>query len=160
MAAERRLPHRHEPGLGALALHADVLGVEVDADRLHRHELLRAQARGVGELQERAVAQGERRGRRDPVEQARELGRGQDARQLLGALGRRDELGGVGGHGPVLAQAAEHRAQGGELARDGGAHEPPLGQRGGVAPQRPVVHLRRLQAPADAQAANCPVSTP
>src|SRR3954454_4887187 len=51
-----------EPGLAALALDADLLAVEVDRADVEVHELLRAQAAGVGELEERAVALLERRG--------------------------------------------------------------------------------------------------
>ncbi len=67
--AERVLARGDEARLGALALHAQLLAVEVDAGDVERDELLRAQAAAVGDLEQRAVAQLERRGRRDAIEQ-------------------------------------------------------------------------------------------
>ncbi len=58
--AQRVLAGRHDPGPAALALHAHRLGVEVDRVQLERHELLGPQPAGVGELEQRPVAQLER----------------------------------------------------------------------------------------------------
>ena len=54
---------------------------------VERHELLGAQAGRVGELEQRAVAQRQRRGRWDPVQQHRNLVGLEHARQPLRALG-------------------------------------------------------------------------
>ena len=78
-------PDRDEPRLAALALDPHRLGVEVDRVDVERHELLGAQAGRVGELEQRPVAQLERRRRRESVEQRRHLGRLQHARQALRA---------------------------------------------------------------------------
>ena len=87
------------------------LEVEVD-------ELLGAQAARVGELEQRAVAQLERRRGRDPVQQAATSSRLERARQPLRLLGRRQQVGGVRPQLAVLDQRAEERANGRELAGD------------------------------------------
>ena len=109
-AAQRVLARRDQARLVALALHADGLGVEVDARDVEGDELLGAQAAGVGELEQRPVAHLERTGRRDAVQQRRHLGGLEHPRQPLGALGGAEQLGGV------LAARAE-RSPGGETAR-------------------------------------------
>ena len=73
--------------------------VDVEVD-----ELLGAQPAGVGDLEQGAVAQLQRRRGRDAVQQRGELRGRQHARELRRALGRRDEVGRVRGDLAVLAQ--------------------------------------------------------
>ena len=133
--AQRRLAGGHDPRLGALALDAQLLGVEADRGHVEVDELLGAQAAGVGHLEQRPVAQLERRGGRDPVQQRRELVGAQHRGQRARALGRRDQVDRVLGHLAVLAQRAVEGAQRGELARDGGGDGVAPGEHGGVAAQ-------------------------
>ena len=89
VARERRAAPARRPGtmrvLRALALDAHLLGVEVDRADVEVDELLGAQAAGVGELEQRAVAQLQRRRRRDAVQQRGDLAR---ARGRAAAAGR------------------------------------------------------------------------
>src|ERR1700730_5337298 len=50
------LPGRQVARLASLALHAQLLAVVVDVAEPQRYELLGAQAAGIGELEERAIA--------------------------------------------------------------------------------------------------------
>ena len=86
------LARRHDPGPAALALHAQLLGVGVEAVRVEVHELLGPQAGRVGQLEHGAVAQLERRRGRDAVEQLRHLGLLQHVRQVGVALRARHEV--------------------------------------------------------------------
>jgi hypothetical protein len=56
----RLLAERHDPLLAALAADVELLAVEVDVGEVEPDRLRRAEARGVHELDERAVAQRER----------------------------------------------------------------------------------------------------
>ena len=58
-----RLARGHHPGAPALALHPQLLAVGVQARQVEVHQLLGAQARRVGQLEDGAVAQLQRRGR-------------------------------------------------------------------------------------------------
>ena len=124
--SQRVLADGHDPRLVPLSVNAHDLLVEPDRIEVERDQLLGAQARGVGELEQRAVAQRQRRGRRDPVQQRRDLVRLEHAREPLRALRGRQQLGRV-----VAALAARHLhrqqpAQRGELARDRGRRLPML----------------------------------
>ena len=121
--AQRGLTRRDDPRLRALALHAQLLGVEVDRGHVERDELLGPQARGVGDLEQRPVAQLERRRGRDAVEQRGHLVGAQHARQRgAGAWARAIRSAGLWAIVAVLAQRAVEGAQGGELAGDGRRH--------------------------------------
>ena len=109
--AQRVLADRHEARLAALALDAHLLGVEVDRADVEVDDLLRAQAARVGELEQRAVALLERRRGRDPVQQRRDVGGLERARQALGQLRRGEQLGRVGLH-----QRRARRARGSRRA--------------------------------------------
>ena len=144
--AQRRLAGGHDPRLGALALDAQLLGVEADRGHVEVDELLGAQAARVGHLEQRPVAQLERRRGRDPVQQRGELVGAQHGGQRARALGRGDQVDRVLGHVAVLAQRAVEGAQRRELARDGGGDGVAPGQHGGVAAQVLGADLARRDA--------------
>ena len=97
------LLYGHSSGLSPLAFDADLLSVVIHVRGLEGHELLRAQARGVGELEHRAVAQLQRRAGRDRVEEASGLVRAEHPREARALAGRRDEVCRVVGDQAVLA---------------------------------------------------------
>ena len=67
--AQGGLPGGHVAGLGALAEHPQLLGVELDRRQVQVDQLLGPQPAAVGDLEQRAVAQLQRRGGGDPVQQ-------------------------------------------------------------------------------------------
>ena len=69
------LAERHDALLAALAADVHGLAVEVDVGEVERDGLLRSAARRVEELEERAVAERERRVAVDELEQLLDLGR-------------------------------------------------------------------------------------
>ncbi len=85
-------PTGHEARLSPLALDAQLLAVVVHVDRLQRHQLLRAQAARVGQLEHRPVAQLQWAARRDRVEQARRFRRAEHPRQVRAPSRRRDQV--------------------------------------------------------------------
>ena len=102
----RGLPHRHQARLSALALDREALSPSKSGESvLEVDDLLGPQAAGVGELQHGAIAHLEGRSGRDPVEQSLHLVAAQDARELAVALGRRDQVGRVGGISPARMSA-------------------------------------------------------
>ena len=119
-----RLADRHDPGLGALAEHPQLLGVEVDVADVEVHDLLAAQAAGVGELEHRAVAQ---------PRAACAPGCGRAAARprrcaapsaaARPAAGDGDQVGGVLVELPALDHVTEERTDRGELARDRGRRQ-------------------------------------
>ena len=129
----------------------------IDAD-VEVHELLGAQAGGVGELEQRAVAQRERRVGRDAVEQRGDLGRLQDAWAAARRAAARDSRSaGFCSQLAVLDERAEQRAQRRRACARRCVGACPLGsQRGGVAAQQraasPPAGASRC---ASAQRANC-----
>ena len=137
-------------------------GIEVDRLKVQVHELLRAQAAAVGELEHRAVAQLERRGGRDAVQQRRDVLGLERARQPLRLLRRGQQVRGVG--------AASRRARPCDLKNERIAASlratvrgpaPRRDELGGVAAQRRVVDVgrarRRWRVP---RARAAPRSTP
>jgi hypothetical protein len=142
---QRRLTDGHEAGLAPLALDADLLGIEVEARDVERHELLGPQPRGVGELEQRPVAHLERGRRADPVEQPRDRLRLEDVGQVARLPWRREQVGRIGTQLTMLDQGAVERLERGELARDGGGGDATLGQQGGVAAQDGVADLDRRE---------------
>ena len=108
--------------LAALPAHAHALLVEVDVGEIQVDRLAAAQAGGVDELDERAVAQS-RAGRRRRAPRAVRRSRRPSARPAAGA----------GGAGPRIASGtragaereAQERAHSGELARDRAGSELP-----------------------------------
>ena len=73
---ERRLlAERDDALLAALSAHVHDLAVEVDVAEVERDGLGASEPRGVEELEERAVAQGERRVALDDLEDLLDLGR-------------------------------------------------------------------------------------
>ena len=115
---------------------------------------------GVGQLEQRPVAQLQRRGRRDAVEQARDLLRLENLRQSLGLLRRGQEVGGVLLDRAVLAQRAVERAQRRELSRHGARRGAALRQRGRVAAHARGVTAAGSSSRLLAQSANWPTSMP
>ena len=101
---------------------------------------------GVGELEQRAVAQLERRRGRDAVQQRGDLVGAQHARQLRGRLGAGTSSAGFCATTPCSRSVAEKRAQRGELARDGGRDVAPArraARRSGAAPRGRPPRARR-----------------
>ncbi len=131
-----------------LALHPHLLGVWVGADRVQVHELLGAQPGRVGQLEHGAIAQVERRGAGDPLEQLHHLGRLQHLRQVGVLLRARDQVGRVGVDLPALEQVAVEGADRGQLARHGGFRRAALAQHRGEAAQVAVRELSRPEAAA------------
>ena len=70
---QRHLAHGHVARLAALALHPQLLPVVVDIGASQRHDLLRAQAARVGELEHRPVAQLEAGAGGDALQQRPDL---------------------------------------------------------------------------------------
>ena len=107
-ARAARLAGGHEARLAALALDAHLLGVEVDRADVEVDELLGAQPARVGELEQRAVAQLERRRGRDAVEQRGDVGRLERARQrAAAACGAASRSAGLASISPCSTQHAE-----------------------------------------------------
>ena len=100
----------------------------------------------VRELEQRAVAQLQRRCRRDPVKQRRDLVGSQHARQALRLLRRAQQLGRVLAARTELDLVAKQPAQRGQLARDRRGRLAALREPGCVAAQRPYVDRRGLEA--------------
>ena len=142
-------PTGHDARLPALALDAHLLAVEVHDADVEVHELLGAQAAGVGELEHRAVAQLERRRGGDAVEQRGDLAGVQHARQVrrrFGAAAARP-----GSARPRRARAACRRARAAtaSLRATVVGAVAARGQLGGVAAQRRGVDVvaARARAP-------------
>src|SRR5205823_1737883 len=76
----RRLARRHDARLSPLALDANLLFVMVHIRYVQRHQLLRAQAARVRELEHRAVALLQSAARGNTVQQARRLAPAQRAK--------------------------------------------------------------------------------
>ena len=93
------------------------------------HELLRAQAGRVGQLEHGAVAQVERRRGGDPLEQLGHLARASAPRQVGVLLGARDEVGRVRLELAALDQVAVEGADRGQLARHGRLRRAALARR-------------------------------
>src|SRR5438128_2591205 len=113
-----RRSHRHDALLAALAEDAHEARVRVEMLPVEAGELAHAEARGVEQLEDRAIAEAEGpvgpRGREQPVDVVE--------RQVGGKLARRLRRGHDGGRVMCEAlrvdQEAEETAHGGELARD------------------------------------------
>src|SRR5918996_4165063 len=139
------LADRDDPRAAPLPLYAHLLGVGVRAGGVEVDELLGAQARRVGELEHGAVAEVERRGPRDALEQLHDLVRLQHLRQVGVLLRARHQLRRVGVDLPALDEVAVEGADGGQLAGDGGLGGAALAQHGGEAAQLPVRERGGLQ---------------
>ncbi len=150
VAAQRPLgglADRHQPRLPALAGRAQRLRVEIRVAEVEVDDLLAAQAARVGELEQRPVADLERRARRDALEQRGDLVSPEHPRQPRLALLRRQQVGRVARGRPGVDEVVVKAADGGELAGDARLREPALGQRRGVAAQVAVRELARLATP-------------
>ena len=120
------LADRDEPGLAALALDAHRLGVEVERLEVERDELLGAQPAGVGQLEQRPVAQLERRRRPGSSRAAPR------PRRVFSTRGRRcGRLGELQQLGRVVARARRPRSGSGtaRAARPAGARWSPARSR-------------------------------
>ncbi len=106
----------HDPLLGALAAGAQDADLEVDVGRLEVDRLRGAQAAGVHQLEQRAVAQGGGLGAAGLVEQLGDLVAAEHVRQAAALLGRAQVGGRVGLEDVLAAQVAIERAQAGDLA--------------------------------------------
>ena len=105
--------------------------VDVELD-----ELLGAQPAAVGDLEQRAVAQLERRSGGNPVEQRRELvGRAARAAGAAACAGDATSSAGFCSTTPCSRRARKQARSGGELARDGAGGGAVLRERRGVAAQ-------------------------
>ncbi len=101
----------------------------VDVRDVQRHDLLGAQATGVGELEQGAIAQlAAARSAGMRVEQARDLGRLQHMRQVRAATRRGEQIGRALLDLAVLALAAKQGTDRGELARGRRGRELVLGE--------------------------------
>src|SRR3954468_1175092 len=142
---------RHHPLLGALAAGAQDARFEVEVADLEVDRLGGAQAAGVHDLQQRAVAERGRLGALRLGEQLRDLVAREHLRELA-ALARRLELGGRVVLDQVLApQVAVEGAQARDLALQRRGLRArlvasPLGELGDELRERGVVEVRRIMA--------------
>ena len=158
--AQRRLAGGHDPGLRALALHAQLLGVEADRGDVEVHELLGAQPAGVGDLEQRAVAQLERRRGGDRGPAASRARRGAAPRAAsAGASATGSGRPGSGSPGRARAACGRRRA-----ARRACARSSPPPRRGRRARRRsgaaPAIRRPGPTSCSLHHSANCPRSTP
>ena len=143
--APRGLARGHDARTPALALHPQLLGVGVQAGQVQVHQLLGTQPGGVAQLEDRPVAQLQRRGAGHALQQLAQLAGLEHGGQVGLALGAGDQVRGAGLHPPGAHQRGVEGADRGQLARDGGARHPPFGQHAGEAPQLAEVQLLGVQ---------------
>src|SRR5882762_990455 len=116
--AQRSASDRNEPFLGALAEDARYAVLEQDVLQLERHQLGDARARGVGELEQRAIADGQRLVGVRRSQQLVYLGYRQHRRERAPPLGGFDAFAGIARGEPLPYQKLEVGADRGDLTAD------------------------------------------
>ncbi len=139
--APRRLPGGHDPGPSALALHAQLLGVRVQAGQVQVHHLLGTQAGRVGQLEHGAIAHLQRCRAGHGVQQGGQLGGLEHGRQVGVAFGRGHQVGRAGLEAPGANELGVEGAGRRQLARHGRARHAALGQHPGEPAQGAEVQL-------------------
>ena len=139
------LAERHDALLAALAAHAHELLVEVHVAEIEADGLGAAQPAGVRQLDERPVAQRQRPGPREPVEQLLHLVELRRLRQAARAARGESAL----GHARRAERRAQEGANGGESPPDRRGREPVAraSQLGHVLGESADVHVVEPQAP-------------
>ena len=142
----RRLPQGDLALLSALSPHRERPGAQRDIGQIEAAQLAHPQPAAVEHLEHRIVPQaagegllGRRWGRR--VQQYRQLGRGQHARQAAVPPGDRSERAGSSEHRARVMEPAEVTPQGRSLPGPAAGRVAASGEMGQVATQRDPVHL-------------------
>ena len=127
-----------------LALHAHLLCIGIDGLHVQVHQLLCPEPGGVRELEQRAVAQLQRPGRGDALQQLGHLAAAQDARKVRIAPRRGHQVARVGRERAAFHEVAVEGADRRKLAANGGARGAALGEHAGEAAQLAVAQLAGL----------------
>src|SRR5687768_14067908 len=118
--ADRGPADGHEALLASLAEDAEESLVEKQISHAERDPLGDAESRAVGQLEHRAVAEGERLVERRRRDEARHLVRREDVGQRAPPAGALEPLARIADHVPLAEQEAEVRPDGRDVAADGG----------------------------------------